>query len=92
MTEQLTASLLTIEIQASGIPLSANLFGLDDITFRIYYSEAMPLLWYYATDLLKELEKDLAEITPKLNQQTSKSPRIILSKTIKLNQKIGAKT
>ncbi len=92
MTEQIFTNLLTIEIQTSGTPFSANQIKLNDVTLRVLYSEAIPLLWYYADDLLKELEKDLAEITPRLNQQTAKSPRIILSKTIQLNQKQGVQT
>jgi hypothetical protein len=84
MTEQLSATLLTIEILAAGTPLPHGEIKLHTITIRSAYNAAIPLLKYYAEDNLNDLEKDLPDLLPKLNQHAAASPKIVLSKTLNL--------
>lgn len=85
MTETVISTILTFEIRANVTPKDASRQTVEDITFSGSYTEAMPLLRYYAEDILKDFIKDLPEIIAAIEKKhpdISTSPKLVLSKRL----------
>lgn len=83
MTENIISTILTFEIRANVTPKDASRQTIEDITINASYNEAIPLLKYYAEDILKDLTADLSEIIPAIEKRhpnISTSPKIVRTK------------
>ncbi len=85
MTETVISTILTFEIRANVTPQDAVRQTVDDITIKGSYNENIPLLRYYAADIIKDLVTDQAELITAIEKRhpdISTSPKITLTKRL----------
>lgn len=83
MIDTISAQLLTFEIRANVTPNGSDRQTVESIDLTAAYNAAIPLLRYYAEDILKDLSDDLSDIVAKLENRKSNistSPKIVFTK------------